>query len=187
MKIEDFGLAGAFILRPRKISDDRGDLVKTFHAPTFEEHRLRTDWREEFYSTSRVGVIRGMHFQMPPAQHAKLVTCVAGAVIDVAIDLRRGSPTEKIVRSVVLDEVGAAGLYLPSGIAHGFQSTSATSTMLYKVTSVHAPEQDAGIAWNSFGFDWPIDNPVISDRDRSHPSLDAFESPFVFNQEAATR
>lgn len=186
MQIESFGLAGAFILKPRKFGDDRGSFVKTFHVPTFAEHGLRTDWQEEFYSTSRLGVIRGMHFQLPPAQHAKLVTCVTGAVIDVAVDLRRGSPTEKMVRSVVLDDVDAAGLYLPSGIAHGFQSTTATSTMLYKVTSIHAPEQDAGIAWNSLGFDWPIENPVVSDRDQSHPPLASFESPFVFRQEAAT-
>ncbi len=181
MQIEDFGFPGAFVIRPRVLADDRGTFVKTFHADNFAAAGLRTDWREEFYSTSARGIVRGLHFQVPPADHAKLVTCLAGSVIDVVVDLRRGSPTEGEVRSIQLDACDALGLYLPSGIAHGFQSLSETSTMLYKVTSVHAPECDAGIAWDSIGFVWPVAEAELSPRDRAHPALSSFDSPFVFD------
>ncbi|GMM91798.1 dTDP-4-dehydrorhamnose 3,5-epimerase [Qipengyuania sp. MTN3-11] len=181
MEFHDFGLAGAIVVRPRILADIRGSFVKAFHAPSFAERGMRTDWQEEFYSVSRRGVIRGLHFQTPPAAHAKFVTCLAGEVIDVAVDIRRGSPTEGRVCSVKLDEQDGLGLYLPSGIAHGFQSLSDTSTMLYKVTSVHAPQNDAGIAFDSIGFDWPIADPVVSDRDRQHPALSDFASPFTFD------
>ena len=183
MEFSDFGLVGAYIIRPRVFADARGSFVKTFHAPLFADNGLRTDWREEFYSVSRRGVIRGLHFQTPPAQHAKLVTCVAGKVIDVAVDLRRGSPTEGRVCSVTLDDRDGLGLYLPSGVAHGFQSLSEQSTMLYKVTSVHAPHSDAGIAFDSIAFDWPITDPIVSDRDREHPALADYASPFTFDTE----
>ena len=152
-----------------------------WNAPDFAEHGLRIDWQEEFYSVSRRGVIRGLHFQTPPAAHAKLVTCLAGEVIDVAVDLRCGSPTEGKVCSVTLDEQNGLILYLPSGIAHGFQSLSEASTMLYKVTSAHAPKSDAGIAFDSVDFDWPVADPTVSDRDRGHPALADYVSPFIFD------
>ncbi|UVI40858.1 dTDP-4-dehydrorhamnose 3,5-epimerase [Qipengyuania spongiae] len=181
MEFCDFGIAGAFVIRPRVLADARGSFVKTFHAPDFAKHGLRTDWQEEFYSVSRRGVIRGLHFQTPPAAHAKLVTCLAGEVIDVAVDLRRGSPTEGQVCSVTLNEQDGLVLYLPGGIAHGFQSLSETSTMLYKVTSAHAPQSDAGIAFDSISFAWPVADPIVSDRDRGHPTLADFASPFTFD------
>jgi dTDP-4-dehydrorhamnose 3,5-epimerase len=183
VQFEQLGLPGAYVLRPRIAADERGTFVKTFHLPTFEARGLRTDWQEEYYSSSVRGVIRGMHFQLPPADHAKLVFCVAGAVTDVVVDLRCGSPTEKQHRAVELSAESGLGLYIPTGCAHGFVSTSDTSTMWYKVTSVYAPEQDSGIAWDSIGFDWPVVAPFLSERDRGHTALNAFESPFTFDPE----
>jgi dTDP-4-dehydrorhamnose 3,5-epimerase len=187
VEIEQTGLPGCVVVRPRAVADARGNFVKTFHAGDFERLGLRCDWREEFYSSSVEGVVRGMHFQIPPADHAKLVYCVRGEVLDVVVDLRAGSPTYGEHRSFGLSEDNHAGLYIPSGLAHGFVSVSALSTMLYKVTSVHSPEHDAGIAWDSFGLAWPVTDPQMSDRDRRHPPLAAFETPFSFNADAPHR
>lgn len=181
MEIVPTDLPGCHVLRARVIADARGSFVKTFVEPEFAAAGLRTDWREEYFSSSLRNVVRGMHFQTPPADHAKMVFCVAGAVRDVVLDLRRGSPTYGDHRSFDLSADNGVGLYIPSGCAHGFLSVSAVSTMYYKVTSVHAPACDAGIAWNSFGFDWGIAVPLMSDRDRGHPALDAFDTPFVFD------
>jgi dTDP-4-dehydrorhamnose 3,5-epimerase len=187
METFEIGLPGAFAVHARVATDARGSFVKTFHAPTYESLGLRTDWKEEYYSSSRRGVVRGMHFQTPPADHAKLVFCVSGSVTDVVVDLRRGSPTYGEHRSLDLSADNGIGLYIPSGCAHGFVSTSDLSTMYYKVTSVHSPEHDAGIAWDSFGFGWPVHDPLISERDRRHPRLDVFDSPFRFDPEAPSR
>lgn len=187
MKFSDFGFPGTYVIHPPSFSDERGRFVKTFHAKSFGEAGLRTDWREEFYSSSGLGVVRGMHFQVPPAHHAKLVSCLVGKVIDVAVDLRRGSPTEGQWRSIELNAESALSLYFPSGIAHGFQSLSEASLMLYKVTSEHAPELDGGIAWDSFGFDWPIQRGQLSERDLGHPALSAFKSPFVYEPSESTK
>lgn len=187
MQLEETDIPGCFVVRTRVIADARGAFVKTFHEPDFEALGLRTDWREEFYSSSRRGVIRGMHFQLPPADHAKLVYCVSGEVLDVVLDLRRGSPAFGKQQSVALSSENGLGLYIPTGCAHGFASISELSTMFYKVTSVHSAEHDAGISWNSFGFDWPFAEPLVSDRDRRQPPLSVFETPFVFSAESASR
>jgi len=187
MEIEPTGIPGCHLLQARVLGDARGSFVKTVHTPRFEELGLRTDWREEYFTVSARGVVRGMHFQLPPAEHAKLVFCLTGEVLDVVLDLRCGSPTFGQAKGFTLSAENGRGLYLPVGCAHGFVSLSEASGMYYKVTSVHAPEQDAGIAWDSFGFDWPVSDPVLSDRDRRHPALADFESPFHFDPEQAAR
>jgi dTDP-4-dehydrorhamnose 3,5-epimerase len=187
MEFEELGLPGAFIVRPRVLTDARGSFVKTFHEPSFANRGLRTDWTEEFQSSSRRGVIRGMHFQTPPADHAKLVFCSAGSVLDVIVDLRCGSPTYGEHRSLTLHAEQGTGIYIPTGCAHGFLSLSDTSTMYYKVTSVHAPTCDAGIAWDGFGFVWPVEGPLLSERDRGHPPLAAFVSPFAYDAQGFSR
>lgn len=187
MDLEETGLPGCFAIKARVISDERGAFVKTYRQPDFEAFGLRTDWREEYYSSSREGVVRGMHFQLPPADHAKLVYCVSGAVLDVVVDLRSGSPTYGQYRRLTLSAENGTGLYIPTGCAHGFASISSVSTMFYKVTSVHSPEHDTGIAWNSFGFSWPFDTPLMSERDRGLPPLSSFDTPFVYNREEPSR
>lgn len=173
-------LPGCFEIRPRRFEDRRGRFVKTMFAPEFEARGLAVAFPEEYYSFSRRDVVRGLHFQTPPHDHDKLVYCPHGAVLDVVVDLRRGSPTYGQTHSVRLDDEGAAMLYVPSGLAHGFMALT-DAVMQYKVTSLHAPEHDRGIAWDSVGFDWPVREAVLSDRDRTFPPLSAFESPFVFS------
>ncbi len=187
MTFEETRIPGCVLVRPRSLADDRGRFTKTMHVGEFEAAGLRTDWREEFFTRSRRNVVRGLHFQTPPADHAKLVYCLVGDVLDLVVDLRRGSPSEGQLVSVRLDQENGAGLYIPSGCAHGFLSFYDESLMLYKVTSEHAPDQDAGIAWNSIDFDWPVVDPIVSERDRRHPPLADFVSPFVFKSEDRTR
>jgi dTDP-4-dehydrorhamnose 3,5-epimerase len=181
MDAEPTAIPGCFVLHGRLLRDARGTFLKTFHAPRFAELGLRSDWREEYFSASVRDVVRGMHFQLPPADHAKMVFCLTGEVLDVVVDLRVGSPAYGTAIGVTLSGENGRGLYLPTGCAHGFVSRAETSGMYYKVTSVHAPEQDAGIAWDSIGFGWPVRAPELSDRDRRHPALADFASPFEFD------
>lgn len=185
MDIEPTGIPGCYVLKAKVIHDDRGTFAKTFHTPRFAELGLRTDWQEEYFSTSNRGVVRGMHFQVPPADHAKMVFCLLGEVLDVVVDLRRGSPAYGRALGFTLSAENGRGLYLPTGCAHGFASMSESSGMYYKVTSVHSPEHDAGISWNSIDFEWAIDRPVLSDRDSRHPALASFDSPFTFDSSGA--
>lgn len=178
METQDTIISGVKTLKMPAFIDVRGGFVKSFHAPSFEQLKLRTDWREEYYTTSAKNVVRGMHFQEPPAQHAKLVFCVAGRVLDVVLDIRTDSPTFGKAISVELEPDNGIGLYVPVGCAHGFLSLTDSSVMYYKVTSVHEPDQDRGVAWDSFGFDWPVTNPVLSARDADHLALADYISPF---------
>jgi len=174
-------IADCFELSPRKMQDERGLFVKTFHRPAFEEHGLETDWREEYYSVSRKGVLRGLHFQLPPHEHAKLVYCSFGAVLDAVLDLRVGSPTFGRHALIELSADRANMIYIPKGLAHGFYAVSDMATMMYKVSTVYAPEADAGILWNSAGIPWPDRDPVISLRDRGFPGFREFtDNPFRY-------
>ena len=173
-------LADCFELRPVVHRDERGVFVKAFNREWFEELRLQNDWAEQYYSVSQKGVLRGLHFQLPPRDHAKLVFCTHGKVLDVAVDVRRGSPTFGLNFSVLLDAEVGNMMYLGTGLAHGFFTLSATATMIYSVTSVYDPALDSGIRWDSAGITWPDLQPRISARDRGLPSLAAFESPFEF-------
>ena len=171
-------LPGARLVTLKRFADLRGNFVKTYARRVFDDRGVEFDFREEFYSFSHQGVIRGMHFQLPPHDHVKLVYCPVGAVLDVLVDLRQG-PSYGRVESVVLSGDEPAILVIPSGIAHGFKSLCDNSLMIYKTSTEHAPSHDAGIRWDSFGFDWGLDTPIVSARDVSHPALADFKSPFT--------
>lgn len=151
--------------------------MKTFVQSVYREHGINIDWQEEFCSVSRKDVVRGMHFQKPPADHAKLVRCVHGAVLDVMLDLRKG-PNYGRIAQMYLDGGEPSILFLPPGIAHGFRSLTDGTHMVYKTSTEHNPAHDAGIRWDSFGFNWGVERPIVSDRDRQHPSLADYHSPF---------
>lgn len=171
---------GLAVIRPTVRRDDRGSFVKTVHASSFEVLGLRSDFVETYMSVSTRGVVRGMHFQTPTHQHAKIVYCLSGEVIDVALDLRRGSPTFGHCEGFRLDGAAATGVYLPEGFAHGFLTITDEALMSYSVTSEYAPEHDTGILWNSIPFDWGIAEANISERDKGFVALADFETPFVF-------
>lgn len=174
-------LPGCVELLPPHQEDPRGGFVKVFHRDAFAALGLETDFPEEYYSLSRRGVIRGLHFQVPPAEHAKLVFCTQGRVQDVAVDLRAGSPTYGQHAVVELSAQAANLLYIPPGLAHGFCVLSDWATLVYKVSSQYSPDHDAGILWNSAGIDWAVDEPVLSARDQAHPGLGDFLTPFGSN------
>lgn len=171
-------LPGCFIVQYPSFQDGRGHFVKTVQRSMFEAQGLEGDFRECFWSTSHKGVLRGMHFQTPPSDHAKLVYCTAGAIYDVALDLRVGSPTYGEHEVYELSGLSSRALYLPRGIAHGFLVREGPAVMVYHVTSEYDPERDAGIRWDSFGAAWPVERPIVSERDRGFVGLDGFISPF---------
>jgi dTDP-4-dehydrorhamnose 3,5-epimerase len=174
MQIRETTIPGCFEITPNLFTDERGTFVKTFHHDTFLQHGLETEWREEYYSVSRKGVLRGMHFQIPPHDHAKLVYCTAGSVLDAVLDLRIGSPAYHRHELFDLNADTAHMLYLPKGVAHGFYTLSYSATMMYKVSTVYAPACDTGILWNSAGIPWPDSHPVVSQRDSALPALSDF-------------
>ena len=178
VKLIPTALDGCFEIRPFFTEDDRGTFVKTFHEERFAELGLPINWREEYYSRSRKGVLRGMHFQTPPHDHEKLVYCMQGRVLDVVVDLRKASPTFRKHIAIELNEALGNGLMIPKGMAHGFLALSGDVLIAYKVTTVYAPSNDKGILWNSFGATWGVTQPIISLRDAAHPSFSDFVSPF---------
>ena len=185
MNVERIGtkLPGCFELRPRVLADDRGCFVKTFQRDWFESLGLRTDWAEQYYSVSQPGVVRGLHFQAPPHEHAKLIYCISGRVLDVALDLREGLPSYSQHIQIELSAEAANMLYLPPGFAHGFCTLDEPATLVYNVTSVYHSNSDTGIRWDTAGIDWPLVAPQLSERDRNFPALADFASPFAFHGE----
>ena len=178
MQIKVLPIKGCYLLEPRVFQDKRGYFVKSLVASQLNAYGLCTDFVEQYYSTSSAGVIRGMHFQTPPQEHAKLVYCAAGGVTDVLLDLRKLSPTFGHAFALPLTAATGHALYITAGVAHGFMSTEEPALMVYNVTSEYAPEHDKGVRWDSFGFDWRIETPVISERDQNFPTFADFESPF---------
>ncbi|WP_425284928.1 dTDP-4-dehydrorhamnose 3,5-epimerase [Methylobacterium pseudosasicola] len=171
-------MPGVFSLHAPGSLDERGSFQKLMHETNFADSGLRTDFSEIYCSTSKHDVIRGMHFQVPPYHHAKLVWCLSGAVTDVILDLRKNSSHYGRAVSLELRGDMPTGVYVPEGCAHGFAVRSTEATLLYLVTSIHVPAADAGIRWDSFAFDWRIEHPILSDRDRTHPALATFDTPF---------
>ena len=178
MELVPTELPGLQLIRPPIFRDGRGSFVKTFHRDLFRERGLDFEPREEFFSTSAKGVLRGMHFQLPPAAHAKLVYCIAGSVLDVVLDLRKNSPSFGRSCARELSAANREMFFIPAGFAHGFLALADGATMVYQTSSVHSPAHDAGVRWDSFGFDWPVTNPVLSARDTKFPAFCDFASPF---------
>jgi dTDP-4-dehydrorhamnose 3,5-epimerase len=178
MQLIDEPLPGVKVLKPFIFEDARGNFVKPFHEDQLAVHGIQLVVREEFYSTSAAGVLRGMHFQIPPHAHQKLIYCLQGKVCDVLLDLRTDSPTFGQSVGLELSSANKHVVYLPVGIAHGFVSLEDGSCLVYKTDAVHAPSHDCGIRWDSFGFAWPHENPFISGRDLQHPRFSDFSNPF---------
>jgi dTDP-4-dehydrorhamnose 3,5-epimerase len=180
MKFTETKLNGIFIITSDRIEDERGFFVKVFHEGLFKEHGFTTQWREEYYTVSYQRVLRGLHFQLPPHDHEKLVYCTDGAVLDVVVDLRVGSLSYGKHVMIELTADKANMIYIPRGFAHGFYVTDQSATMLYKVTTQYTPSHDTGILWNSVGIDWPDANPILSSRDKMLLTFSDFKSPFLF-------
>lgn len=177
MRFINTNIPGAYIIQSERYNDARGSFIKTFRSDQMEEVGLNTHFKEEFYSISHSNVLRGMHFQIPPFDHDKLVTCVNGSVLDVLVELRLGLAYGRVF-ALELHANNPLTIFIPKGVAHGFLSMSDNSIMLYKTSTIHSPEYDKGIHWKSINFSWPCTSPITSSRDASHPFLKDFNTPF---------
>lgn len=178
MKIEKTPIEGLFVLQTENHEDNRGSFQKLFNRDFFAEHSLATDFCELYYSVNHKDVVRGMHFQTPPADHVKLVYVSHGRIKDAIVDIRKGSTTYGKCFAIELDDKQGKYLYIPKGLAHGFVSLEDDTIVNYAQTSCYDCEHDCGIDSMSVGVDWGIANPIRSGRDLTFPSLDKFESPF---------
>ena len=178
MKLQNTKLFGCYLITNEEMFDNRGSFTKLFNDNFFREHGIDLSSKEQFISVSKKFVLRGMHFQTPPYDQNKLVTCLKGSVLDVLLDLRIGSPTFGQNEAFELNEKCIESVFVPTGLAHGFLSLEDNTTMLYNTSSLYAPKSDSGIMWDSFDFDWPCKVPIISKRDSNHPNYKDFLSPF---------
>lgn len=178
LTIKKTNLLGCMEIQPKIFNDNRGQFIKTFNKNNYENMGLETNYEEEYYSHSQRGVLRGMHFQMPPFDHTKVVYCVSGEVQDVLLDLRKNSPTYGKASAIKLSAQIGNLIYIPKGIAHGFFVVSDAATLIYKTSTIYNEKYDSGILWNSFEFNWLSANPIISERDSNFQPLSKFESPF---------
>ena len=160
-----------------KLEDVRGSFIKTYTPHLYHRYLREFEMREEFYTVSKKNVIRGMHFQLPPDDHEKVVFCSAGSARDVMLDLRLGKGYGKFV-DIHLSGEEPGLLFMPKGIAHGYRALEDNTNMVYKTSSEYAPESDTGILWNSFGYDWGPAVPILSDRDQLLSSFEDFKTPF---------
>ena len=180
MKLSKTEIPGCYQIEFTARNDFRGSFVKTFHATAFRELGLESAFNEGFYSVSHQNVVRGMHFQLPPKDGAKLVHCLHGAVLDVALDLRVGSPSFGKFAVFQISFAHPVAAYIPRGVAHGFCSLTDPSVVAYQVSSEYDPNLDTGVRWNSFGFNWPVETPAVSERDSKLVAFGSYASPFRF-------
>jgi dTDP-4-dehydrorhamnose 3,5-epimerase len=172
-------LNGCLLLAPKVFNDHRGQFVKPYHWDSLQGLGIHLEVKEEIFSVSKKNVLRGMHFQTPPFDHQKFVYCVKGRILDVIVDIRKKSPYYGSCFSAELSSENRRILLVPRGFAHGFLSLEEDSTVVYKTDTVYAPEHDQGIRWDSFGFNWPVMDPVLSRRDQDAPKFNEFESLFL--------
>lgn len=180
MEFEKTILKDIFIIKPNITEDDRGTFVKVYNDVEFTKQGARFELNELFYSINKRNVIRGMHFQVPPVDHDKLVVVYKGRIIDAILDLRNNSPSYGEHVSVELSDKNKYGLLIPKGFAHGFLSLEDDSIVSYHTSTGYNPDFDRGIKWDSFGMNWGSGPFIISDRDKNHPLFSKFQSPFNY-------
>ena len=171
-------------LIPRRFEDHRGFFAETYSRKTYAEQGIDKDFIQDNHSLSRqVGTLRGLHFQAPPRAQAKLVRCGRGAIFDVAVDIRKGSPSYGKWQGYKLSAKNGHQMYIPIGFAHGFVTLEPDSEIVYKCSDYYAPETEGSLAWYDLdiGINWPLEGePTISERDQLSPLLNEFESPFSY-------
>ncbi len=172
MTFEEHALPGVWIITPTVYPDSRGWFSETYREETFREHGIETRFVQDNHSHSLRHVLRGLHYQLRHPQ-AKLCSVVRGEAIDVAVDIRVGSPTFGQVQKELLSGDNGKQVYIPAGFAHGFCVLSETADFLYKCTDYYAADDNYGVAWNDpeLGIDWDIESPILSDKDARLPSL----------------
>ena len=174
------------LITPPRHGDHRGFFGETYSRRRFAKHGIDVEFVQDNHSLSHfVGTLRGLHFQAPPAAQGKLVRCGRGAIFDVVVDIRSGSPTYGKWEGYELSAENGHQLYVPVGFAHGFVTLEPDSEIVYKCTDYYAPETESAVLWNSCGIEWPLSvGPILSGKDQEAPPLADFNSPFVYGQNA---
>ena len=161
------------LIKPKVFEDERGFFMETYKKSDFEKAGIKGDFVQDNHSKSKYGVLRGLHFQKDPYAQAKIVRCIRGVIYDVAVDLRKNSPTFGKYVGVILSEFNRYQLYIPRGFAHGFVVLSDVAEVVYKVDNVYAPDYEGGLIWNDpdVNIQWPIEDPIVSPKDQRWPTL----------------
>ena len=182
MKFSKASILGIVVIEPTVLSDKRGYFLESFNKNQFEKVIGKVSFVQDNESRSSKGVLRGLHYQKPPFAQAKLVRCIEGEILDIAVDIRKDSPTYGLYHSDVLSSENKKQLFIPRGFAHGFVVLSNSAVFAYKVDNVYAPDYEAGILWNDkeLGVDWGAnENEIfISNKDDQLPLFSEFKSPF---------
>lgn len=186
MQIDTLPLHGALVITPKKHGDDRGFFSETFRTDVLARRGIETPFVQDNQAfSSKRGVVRGLHFQISPHAQGKLIRCIKGAILDVGVDIRRGSPTYGRHVSVELSALNFKQLWLPPGFAHGYCTLEDNCEVLYKVTDYFAPSYDRGVAWDdpALGIDWQVSAPeaILSEKDRKQPRLAELPTFFEYN------
>ncbi|MBU2980343.1 dTDP-4-dehydrorhamnose 3,5-epimerase [Lentibacter algarum] len=181
MKVTPTSLPDVLILEPARYGDSRGFFSESWNKARLAEHGIEAEFVQDNHSlSSAANTVRGLHFQAPPLAQAKLVRCGRGSLFDVAVDIRRGSPTYGKWVGVDLSFENGKQLYIPEGYAHGFITREPDTEIIYKCNAYYSPEADGAILWNSCGVDWGFSgSPELSAKDADAMPFDRFESPFV--------
>jgi dTDP-4-dehydrorhamnose 3,5-epimerase len=174
MRFVELGIAGVMLVEPEPVTDERGFFARTFCADTFAQRGLNTAWLQHSVSyNAKLGTLRGLHFQREPHVEIKLVSCAAGAIYDVVVDLRSRSSSYGRWLSVDLDAQSRRALYIPAGCAHGFQTLVDHTEVRYLISARYVPSHAAGVRWDDpdLAIPWPLPNPILSAADRARPSM----------------
>lgn len=179
-EFEPLEIPDVVLVRPTRHQDPRGSFTETYRRSAFERAGIEAQFVQDNLAGSSGGVLRGLHYQLPPAAQGKLVSVVRGRIFDVAVDLRAGGSTFGAWVGWTLDADTGEMLWIPPGFAHGYLVLSDWADVSYKVTAEYAPELDRGLRWDdpAIGVEWPLQDPVLSDRDRALPLLAAAGNPF---------
>jgi dTDP-4-dehydrorhamnose 3,5-epimerase len=174
------------LIEPKVFEDGRGFFMETYKMPDFVAAGIKGNFVQDNHSRSAKGILRGLHYQNPPFAQGKLVRAVRGQIFDVTVDIRKGSPTWGKWVGVILSEENKNILYVPAGFAHGFCVLSEIAEVIYKTTDVYSAESEAGIIWNDedLSIKWPVEEPILSEKDEKLPSLKNADIRFYYAEEA---
>jgi len=186
MKVTATRIPDVLLIEPARFGDNRGFFSESWNKERMAEHGISVDFVQDNHSlSSAVGTVRGLHFQAPPNAQAKLVRCGRGLLFDVAVDIRKGSPTYGQWVGEELSFENGKQLFIPEGFAHGFITRTPDTEIIYKCNAYYAPESDGAILWNSCGIDWGFNGtPELSAKDANAPSFASFDSPFTWEAAA---
>lgn len=184
MEVKETKIPGLLIIEPRIFHDGRGYFFETFHKERYEKAGIHHAFVQDNQSLSHKGILRGLHFQRPPMEQGKLVRVIKGAALDVAVDIRKGSPTYGHHVSVLLTGENQVQFWVPPGFAHGFSTLEDNTIFHYKCTGFYDKASEGGICWDDpdLDIDWDTESPILSDKDKDNVLLKDFDSPFPYGK-----